>query len=155
MENVTVPQFIDSEDKILGPVTVRQFLIMLVACLFIFIAYKTSDFTMFLFITILILGVTGMFGFYKVNGQPFHFFVLHILQTTQRPSLRVWKKDVRHADIILYHKNQEILLEDILESSEPKVKQVHLSEQRLTQLSLVVDTGGGYKPQAGEDNELF
>ncbi len=155
MENVTVPQFIDNEDKILGPITVRQFCILLVGCLFIFIAYKTSDFSMFLFSTILIAGIVGVFGFYRVNGQPFHFFALHILQTTQRPSLRIWKKDVRRSDVILYHKNQEILLADLLESGEKIIHHPHLSEQRLTQLSLVVDTGGGYKPQASEENELF
>ena len=36
-EKFVVPQFIDNEDKILGPITVRQFLILLVATFVIFI----------------------------------------------------------------------------------------------------------------------
>ena len=43
-----VPQFIDAEDKILGPITVRQFIIMIVGGLLIFAAYKLADFGLFL-----------------------------------------------------------------------------------------------------------
>jgi hypothetical protein len=39
-EKFIVPQFIDNEDKILGPLTVRQFLILLGAAVLLFILYK-------------------------------------------------------------------------------------------------------------------
>ncbi len=39
MQQFVVPQFIDVEDKILGPLTVRQFLIMLVSCLICFLGF--------------------------------------------------------------------------------------------------------------------
>ena len=48
MEQFTVPQFIDVEDKVIGPITVRQFIILLFGGGFIFIAYRLSDFVLFL-----------------------------------------------------------------------------------------------------------
>ena len=48
MQQFTVPQFIDVEDKILGPISVRQFLIMLGGGLFAFVAYKVADFALFI-----------------------------------------------------------------------------------------------------------
>ena len=41
MDRYNVPQFIDVEAKIIGPITARQFIIMLVACGLTFIWYKT------------------------------------------------------------------------------------------------------------------
>ena len=80
MQQFTVPQFIDVEDKILGPITIRQFLILLVGCIVIFISYRYGDLGTF----VLVLAVVGilslLFAFVKVNGQTFHYFLLNILQ---------------------------------------------------------------------------
>jgi len=71
MQQFTVPQFIDVEDKILGPITIRQFLILLVGCIVIFISYRYGDLGTF----VLVLAVVGilslLFAFVKVNGQTF------------------------------------------------------------------------------------
>ncbi len=50
MAQYVVPQFITVEDKILGPITVRQFLILLVDTGLMFIFYKIFDFSLFLYI---------------------------------------------------------------------------------------------------------
>lgn len=155
MEKVTVPQFIDNEDKILGPITVRQFVILLVAALLIFIAFKTSDFSLFVFLSVFIAAIAGIFAFYRINGQPFHFFALHILQTVERPSVRIWKKDVHRSDVLIERRNRQIIMEDILGGEKKEEQKIHLSEQRLSELALVVDTGGGYRPEGEEGTELF
>ncbi len=99
MEQITVPQFIENEDKILGPLTVRQFGILFVGGLLIFIAFKLLDFTLFLFTGIIIVATAGTLAFFKVNGRPVHFFIVNIGQTMQRPSLRVWKKDIDRSTV--------------------------------------------------------
>ena len=43
MQKFIVPQFIDVESKIIGPITTRQFLIMLAGLILGFAAYKLSD----------------------------------------------------------------------------------------------------------------
>ena len=87
-----VPQFIEIEDKIIGPITVRQFIIILVGAGVAFVAYKLSDFALFVTELIFILAVTFGFAFIKVNGRPVHYLLLNIFQTSKRPTLRIWNK---------------------------------------------------------------
>ena len=141
MDQVTVPQFIDNEDKILGPVTVRQFVIMFVAGIILFFFYKFADFVTFFFACIPVGGSAAIFGFVKINGQPFHFFLLHILETLKRPSLRVWRKSVPHTS--LFH----IKTKPIKDNDEVEILPTHpmLQDRKLSELSLIVDTGGAYR----------
>jgi len=81
MQQFVVPQFIDVENKIIGPITTRQFVIFLVGALFIGAAYKLFDFALFITVGILILGICGIFAFGRINGRPFHYFLLNLIQT--------------------------------------------------------------------------
>lgn len=88
-----VPQFIDNENKILGPITVRQFMIVLVSALLIFILYSIFPFYIFIVPAVLIAGLAETFALLvKINGQPFHLFAVNVLQTQMRPKIRVWNK---------------------------------------------------------------
>ena len=78
-EKFIVPQFIDKEDQILGPITVRQFLISLITVFIIFIASRILAFPYFLAFGIITLAIGGTFGFMKINGQPFHIFFVNFL----------------------------------------------------------------------------
>ncbi len=147
MDQVTVPQFIYNEDKILGPITVRQFVIMFVAAIILFLFYKFADFITFVFACIPIGGTAAIFGFVKINGQPFHFFLLHIMETLKRPSLRVWRKSVPHAS--LFHIKTKPMQKDFLEEIFPTHPM--LPQRKLSELSLIVDTGGAYRGEGGEE----
>ncbi len=140
-DQFVVPQFIDVEDKIIGPVTVRQFVIMLVDAIFIVIFYKLFDFALFLLTGIPLFAIGVIFAWAKINGQPFHYFVLNVLQTFKRPGLRIWDKNLSDAKI-----------REILKAPERKVvipipKKESLELSHLSELSLVVNTGGVYKPE--------
>lgn len=144
MQQFTVPQFIDVEDKIIGPITTRQFVIMLAGFLLIGISYKLFDFSLFLTLSIIIFGISGTFSFAKINGRPFHFFVLNLMQTLKKPSLRIWSHDL--SPIIKGYKAEE---EKIIQyTSQTTVK--HYTMSRLAELSLIVDTKGVYQ---GEESE--
>ena len=93
MDQFTVPQFIDREPKILGPITVRQFIICLAGFGLGFLAYKFSDIELFIVEAAAIAGIFGAFAFVKINGRPFHYFILALVGSKKRPSVRVWKKD--------------------------------------------------------------
>lgn len=141
MNQFVVPQFIDVEDKIFGPVTTRQFLILLVTGLILFIVFKLADVTLFIFLTALIGGSALIIAFVKINGQTFHYFILNIFQTLRRPSLRVWNKNLTKAELNEARRGEKV---EIME----KVAVVpHLSYSRLRDLSLIVNTGGYYKPE--------
>jgi len=143
MQQFVVPQFLDVEAKIIGPLTVRQFLIFIVGCGLIFIVFKMATFWMAAIEGLFIFALTGIFAFLKINGRPFHFFLLNMTQTLRRPSLKIWGKDFNTGDVKKEKKKKE--------ERQIAVKQ-HLTVSRLNELSLVVDTGGAYQDDEVDDN---
>jgi hypothetical protein len=132
-----VPQFIDAEDRIWGPITVRQFAIVIVGALFIFISYRLADFALFLTQTIVIVLLIIIFGFIKINGAIFPMFLLSLIQTLKRPRLRIWKKEYIKIE---ERKNKDENL--VVRAIVPKTM---VSGRKLSELSLIIDTGGVYQ----------
>ena len=143
MQQFTVPQFIDVEGKIIGPVTTRQFLIFLGAAVLIAISYRLFDFTLFLFITIVVAIIAIVFAFVKVNGRPFHFFVLNFVQTLGRPHTRVWHKNMER-------KEEAETAPIVMEAEKTKPKEPY-KRSKLADLALIVDTKGRYRGDKEEE----
>lgn len=139
-DQFVVPQFIDAEDKIFGPITARQFVILMVALLIVAALFKLVSFIWFLALSIPLLFGAGVIAFARINGQPFHFFVLNLIQTQRKPSLRVWDKTLTDAQLRAY------LKETPPEAPTTLVRKQAPSSSRLSELSLVVNTGGVYRP---------
>ena len=141
MQQFVVPQFIDVEDKIFGPITTRQFIILLVAGMVIFMAYRFGDFATFLAFLIGFGGLSLIIAFVKVNGQTFHYFLLNITQTLRKPSLRVWKKELSNSELDMLRKDTGVpeMIEQIVK------KPAH--RKRIRDLALTVNTGGFYNPE--------
>lgn len=134
-----VPQFLDVESKIIGPITARQFLIMLGVLLVEFIIYRVFlNLFLVLALGVPVLAIGLMFSFAKVNGQPFHFIVLNFIQTFRKPHLRIWDKTLSDSDIRMFLQSVE---EEVVA---PKVRKAPLERSRLNELTLVVNTGGVY-----------
>lgn len=132
-----VPQFIDAEDKIWGPITVRQFIIVIVGGVLIFISYKLADFAMFLTQTAVTVVLVVLFAFLKINGAPFHIFLLNVIQTIKRPRIRIWRKE--------YIKVEEFREKGEFIKPAPIIAKSMVSNKKLSELSLIIDTGGVYK----------
>lgn len=143
MQQFTVPQFIDVEGKIIGPITTRQFLIFLGAAVVIAISYRLFDFTLFLLIAITVAIIAIVFAFVKVNGRPFHFFVLNLVQTIGRPHTRVWHKAADREQNI-------VEAAPLATKAEPASQKEYYKKSKLAELALVVDTKGRYR---GDNNE--
>lgn len=137
MAQYVVPQFITVEDKILGPITVRQFLILLVDTGLMFIFYKIFDFTLFLALGLPITGFCLILAFVRIGGQPFHFFLLSFLSMLKISRVRVWQGNAKMIMDLDYSANKKA------EETVIKVKNFDIS--RINELSKTVDTGGKYK----------
>ena len=145
MQQFTVPQFIDVEDKIIGPITVRQFVIILGAFLIMVAVYRIFTFPAFIAISVFVAGIAAVFAFYRVNGMPFHFFVLNFFQTLKRPSLRIWNHMIGKIETEFVNENE---VKDATEKIKRQNRRVGSS--RLAELSLIVDTSGKY---GGEEQD--
>jgi hypothetical protein len=140
-----VPQFLDVEPKIIGPITARQFLIMLAVLLLEFIIWRLFLNIIFvLAIGVPVLGIGVIFAFAKINGQPFHFIVLNVIQTWRRPARRVWDKTLTDADLRVLMKKDETPPPVV------RLRKAPLESSRLSELTLVVNTGGAY---AGDEEQ--
>lgn len=144
MDKFRVPQFIDVESRILGPLTTRQFIIFLVGAMIGFICYKLSDFTLFLLEATIISILVTLFAFVKVNTAPFHVFLLNYIKTMKSPKVRVWK---RESYVVASQKEDN--KRSYVGTTVP-LKRV--SSSRLSELSLIIDTGGTYEGESELEN---
>lgn len=142
MEKFIVPQFIDIENKILGPITVRQFVTVAVGGTFIFISYRLADFALFLLLTPIIGIMTGVVAFVRFNGLPFHIFLFNVVATYKKPILRVWLKS---EDTVTKKSLREGRKKDAKDAQPAYVPRKSVSSEKLSELALIIDTGGVYK----------
>lgn len=97
MMEFKVPQKIDVEDKLVGPLTLRQFLKLLVGVGLTYLVYtylRAIGLPTFLVLFILapVIAFFGLLTFYKVNEQPFEKFLLSALSFYFKPRKRIWKR---------------------------------------------------------------
>lgn len=87
-----VPQFIEMEDKIFGPLTLKQFLIVAGVGAVLFIIWYTTQLWFTLLVSIpIVIGLVAVI-FIKVNGRPFSAFFFSWLNYWTKPRFYVWKK---------------------------------------------------------------
>jgi len=87
-----VPQFIEIEDKIFGPLTLKQFIYLVAGGALSFILYR---FLPFFIAVIFIIPVVIFFlalAFYKVNNKPFIHTVEAAFKYSAAHKLYLWKK---------------------------------------------------------------
>lgn len=135
-----VPQFIDVETKIIGPITPRQFVILIVTAGLIFVCYKLADFALFLMEGVILLGLGIIVAFVKINSQPVYYFILSFMQVARKPKLRVWKRE----KILALEKKEKKKREEIKSEIAPR-RVLPLS--KLSQIALLIDTGGRYEEE--------
>lgn len=141
MEQFVVPQFIDNEDKIMGPLTGRQFIITLVMFMTLAVMWKLMPIVWFALIGVPFFAFGVILAFIKVNGQPFHLFLLNLTQTLRKPRLRVWDKRLTDAEVRAH-------LTKVVPPPPPtRGRKTFANASRLQELTLVVNTGGVYKPE--------
>jgi hypothetical protein len=88
-----VPQFIEVEDKIFGPLTLKQFIYLLGGAGLSFLVYTLIHNLVISAIVILpIIGFTLALAFYKINNKPFINVVEYAFNYYFGSKLYIWKK---------------------------------------------------------------
>lgn len=88
-----VPQFIDTEDKIAGPFTIRQFIYICVTAALVFALYFLFQSYIFIFFALIVGGVGIGLAFIKVNGQPLSKLAVLGFLFYWNPQFYLWQPD--------------------------------------------------------------
>ena len=87
-----VPQFIDIEDKIFGPLTWRQFLYLGGGVGMAVVMFFTLPLLVFIFLGIPLAALAGALSFYPVNNRPFSYFLEAIFNYLTGQRLYLWRQ---------------------------------------------------------------
>ena len=99
-----VPQYIQKETKIVGPLTFRQFAYLGLAGGIIFILYFTVgriNFTVFLLVTIILFTAASLLAFLRIEGRELPAVAENAFNFFLASRLYVWKKKTMPPKIIL------------------------------------------------------
>lgn len=113
-----VPQFIDIEDKIVGPLTLRQFIYLTIAGGLIFFLNFILEFWLWLLMSIFIAVAGLACAFIKFNGQPLPRVIKNYLKYIINPRLYTWRKSM--------------IEKELIKKIEPEIKKEEKDKKRLT-----------------------
>ena len=92
MQQYQVPQFIETESKIVGPLTLKQFIYVAVAALISFFAFFLMKTFAWLVVTALLGTIAVSLAFVKYNGRPLTTILKSVLSYAWQPKLYLWQK---------------------------------------------------------------
>ncbi len=101
-----VPKNIDLEDKIVGPLTLRQFLYVLVGgaisySIFKKMAVPGGNTQLAMMISLPIALFSMALAFVKIQGQPLTEFLMALFTFMSRPRQRIWKRHDQEQGLVL------------------------------------------------------
>ncbi len=137
-----VPQFIEIEDKIVGPLTIKQFVYLAGGAGMAFIIYKV--FTIYLAIPLMLVAVllALALAFYKVNNKAFIDFLEAGFLYYTKNNLYIWKKE-----------DKKIIQKQAEEMDPTQVFVPRLSDSKLKELSWSLDINENLNPLTGNDGK--
>ncbi len=87
-----VPQFIDIEDKIFGPLTIKQFIYIAGGLGLAFILFRFLPMIIFLPLAIIVVGFSVALAFYQINNKPLIYILQSAFGYFLSNKLYLWQK---------------------------------------------------------------
>jgi len=123
-----VPQFIEVEDKIFGPLTLKQFIYLAGGAGVSFALYSLLPIFISILLILPILLLSVALAFYKKDNRPFILVIESAVKYLLGNKLYIWKKETKKK------KNKEVKENVVKQLNIPK-----LSESRLKELGWSLD----------------
>ena len=136
-----VPQFIEIEDKIIGPLTIKQFVYLAGGAGMSFIIYTYLPFYLALLLIVIVIPLALALAFYKVNNKPFIDFLESAFLFYTKQNLYIWKREEKKIAI----------KSEATSASGRQVYVPRLSDSKLKELSWSLDINENLNPLTGED----
>ncbi|MCF7816062.1 MAG: PrgI family protein [Candidatus Pacebacteria bacterium] len=88
-----VPQFIEIEDKIIGPLTWRQFIYLAGGAGTLIVLYISLPFIFFVMFGVPLGVLSASLAFHRINNRPFSIFLESFINYTTKSKLYFWRKE--------------------------------------------------------------
>lgn len=128
-----VPQNIDIQDRIIGPLTMLQFLYAIVGGGLSYTIFMSVAKPLSYILLVPVIALTVALALVKVNERPFLDFLLAALQFVFAPKKRIWHhKGSDNLKVVIYSNNGE--------ENANAAKGKHISHSRIEELAKQLDT---------------
>lgn len=94
-----VPQFIDVEDKIFGPLTFKQFMYLAGGAALAYISYKLIPSPFWIIFVLVFAGLGGLLAFYKINNRTFIEVAQAFMVYQFKGKIYIWKRAPKTATL--------------------------------------------------------
>ena len=95
-----LPQFIETETKLVGPFTLKQFVWIAAGGAIVYLAYLMLGLTIWFFIVSLIGGgASAALAFVKIDGTPLLNFIIYAISFTISPRRYLFRKNNDKIDL--------------------------------------------------------
>jgi hypothetical protein len=135
-----VPQFIEIEDKIIGPLTIKQFVYLAGGAGMSFVAFRFLTLLLAIPIIAVIIVLSLALAFYKVNNRNFIELMESVFSFYTKDRLYIWKKMPKKIEV-----------QKITEKAPPEMFVPKLSESKLKELAWSLDINENQNPLTGEN----
>lgn len=88
-----VPQFIETEDRIVGPLTIKQFAYLAIAGVIIFMLFFILVTWLWIIISSIIGLIAAVFAFIKINGRPFIKIFISASKFVWGSKMYLWQRE--------------------------------------------------------------
>lgn len=137
-----VPQFIEVEDKVIGPLTVRQFIYLVGGAGMAFLAYTFLPIFISIILIAGIVPLSGALAFYKINNKPFIDFLESAFTFYTKQNLYIWKKE-----------DKKIIQKEQTPTQNRQVFVPRLGDSKLKDLSWSLDINENLNPLTNKDGK--
>lgn len=128
-----VPQFIDHEAKVIGPLTFRQFIYVGIPGALAFFLYFFAPFFVFIIASVFLGAIGLMFAFVKIGGRSLPNILMHFSSFTLSPKRYLWHKGKAPAQTSQVQYQQPV--------EQPTKREIKLVQKsKLKDLSVRVET---------------
>lgn len=129
---INVPQYIDVEDKIAGPLTMKQLGWLIALGIILLIMWNIMPSVVFFIIGFPITILFSALAFYKPYGQPLGNFVVFAVMYYFRPKIYVWKRTPE----------KERTIEKVVQTQNIQVSDKKMTHENLKSLAQLLDSEG-------------
>ncbi|QQR64717.1 PrgI family protein [Candidatus Kaiserbacteria bacterium] len=124
-----VPQFIEVEDKIIGPLTWKQFVYLAGGVGIIVVLFLSVPFLIFILFALPLGALSFALAFHRVNNRPFSVFLESAVMFFTRSRLYLWRRETAQTIVVKKEKSEQTTSDSELHSV--RTQSIHTLSRKL------------------------